>query len=595
MFSRKSATLLVAALTVGALGLAACGSSNSSSGSPSGNTGFNAAITSVVNPSTVSGGTLTLGASGDCDSWDPQRTYYAWCWDMQRLMSRTLMAYNSAPGASGATVVPDLATAAGTPNAAFTQWSYTMKSGIKFSDGTPVTTADVKYGIERLFATDVINGGPFSYFQCLLSTCSADGTAAYPGPYKDKSTTGLASIQTPTPTTITFTLNKPFTDFNDLMAFPAAAPVEQAKDTGANYQLKPLATGPFMISAYSPGKSVTFVRNPNWDQSTDSVRKPLVNQVQLTIFSDPDAEDARLLAGGIDLEADGGVQQAAQAKIMVANSTYKANADNPTTGFTRYLVVFQTVAPLQNKDCRLAIYYAINKTTLQLARGGSVTGGDIANTMLPPSFPGHDPNYNPYPDGSSNTGDLAMAKTELQKCGMPNGFAINMGYVNQGKGTKVFAATQAALARVGITVTGIASDQANYYTSFIGSPANVVKQKIGLAIAGWGPDYTSVSSYGFFNSISNSTAILPEGNTNYPSLKDPMVDQLLAKSISVNDNSQVQATSEALDKQIMSDAVYLPFVFDKTLYYRNPALSNIYLQAGLGMYYDYVQLGTGGK
>ena len=84
------------------------------------------------------------------------------------------------------------------------------------------------------------------------------------------------------------------------------------------------------------------------EQSTDSIRKPLVDKVDLTIYPDnPDAADQHLKAGDTDLEADGGVQATLQAQIA-ADPKLKANADNPATGFTRYLVVFQTVAPLTN-------------------------------------------------------------------------------------------------------------------------------------------------------------------------------------------------------------------------------------------------------
>ena len=116
-----------------------------------------------MNPSTKTGGTLNLLTASDCDSWDPQRTYYGWCWNMQRLFTRSLIGYQVLNGTKF-TLAPDLATNMGTHNANFTQWTYTLKPGIKWSNGTPVTPMDIKYGVERLFATDVINGGPSSYF-----------------------------------------------------------------------------------------------------------------------------------------------------------------------------------------------------------------------------------------------------------------------------------------------------------------------------------------------------------------------------------------------------------------------------------------------
>ena len=125
--------------------------------------GYNAAANNVVNPSTKTGGTLNLLAGSDCDSWDPANTYYGWCWNMQRLFTRTLVGYTGVNGTQ-VKLVPDLATALGEHNADFTQWTYTLKSGLKSRTARPITPTDIKYGIERHFATDVINGGPSSYF-----------------------------------------------------------------------------------------------------------------------------------------------------------------------------------------------------------------------------------------------------------------------------------------------------------------------------------------------------------------------------------------------------------------------------------------------
>jgi len=113
-----------------ALLVAGCGSSSSGGKNPnagpkpkSADNVFNAGTSGIRNVSTTKGGTLNFIADGDCDYWDPARTYYGFCWDMQRLFSRGLMGYAAAPGDAGLNVVPDLATAAGdSPNGK--DWTY---------------------------------------------------------------------------------------------------------------------------------------------------------------------------------------------------------------------------------------------------------------------------------------------------------------------------------------------------------------------------------------------------------------------------------------------------------------------------------------
>ncbi|MGZ6339618.1 MAG: ABC transporter substrate-binding protein, partial [Candidatus Limnocylindrales bacterium] len=324
-----------------ALALAACGGSSGGT-SPSGSGGvpssFNAATTSIVNPSDKTGGTLKLGAESDCDSWDPARAYYAWCLsDMQRIYTRTLMAYQRAPGTAGTKTVPDMATAPGEASDSNKTWTYHLQSGLKYEDGTPIKTADIKYAIERLYATDVINGGPTFYYLCLLDTCDASGAAAYKGPYADKTgqpqVNGAPSIDTPDDTTITFHLAQSSADFDYLMTLGPSSPIPQAKDTGAKYTEHPVSSGPYKFGTYVVGKSLTFVKNPQWSQATDKIRQPKVDQIQLSVITDPDAADKALQSGQIDLEPDGGVQASFQSQIN-GDPNLKKYADDPVTGFT---------------------------------------------------------------------------------------------------------------------------------------------------------------------------------------------------------------------------------------------------------------------
>ena len=271
----KRQTLALAGVAVvGALALAGCTSNSSSSGGGTTSTvttGFNAAVDKVINPSTKTGGTLKLLATSDCDSWDPARTYYGWCLNMQRVFSRTLVNYSKVNGTKF-TLAPDMATDLGTHNADYTEFTYTLKSGLKYSDGTAITAQDVKYAIERNYATDVITGGPGFYFTAII-----DAPASYKGPYKSGDLPNSAiDVEG---NKITFHLKKAFADFNYLLALPTSAPVPKAKDTGANYTKAPASSGPFQVSSYTPTKSITFTRNKYWKQSTDTIRKPLASEI----------------------------------------------------------------------------------------------------------------------------------------------------------------------------------------------------------------------------------------------------------------------------------------------------------------------------
>jgi peptide/nickel transport system substrate-binding protein len=165
-----------------------------------------------------------------------------------------------------------------------------------------------------------------------------------------------------------------------------------------------------------------------------------------------------------------------------------------------------------------------------------------------------------------------------------------MAYVNKGKGIKVFEATQQALGRVGINVKSTPiGDNATYYSTYIGSPSNIAQKKLGIMQAAWGADFPS--GYGFWNSIVSGKAILPSGNTNYTSLNDPVINGLLDQALTAK-VADLPGIYKQVDAQVMKDEVYLPYLSDKTLYYHTPRLTNLYLQAGAGYFYDYVNVGV---
>ena len=157
-------------------------------------------------------------------------------WNLARFYTMPLMTYKSCPGQCGLQVVPDLATGPGVVSNNGKTWTYHIQPDVKFEDGTTVTSADVKYAVERTFDRAVFPLGP-SYYPLLL----APQKPAYPGPYKDRSKNlmGLKAVQTPNATTIVFHLAKPFADFNYVVAIPESAPVPPDKDTGAQLPAAP--------------------------------------------------------------------------------------------------------------------------------------------------------------------------------------------------------------------------------------------------------------------------------------------------------------------------------------------------------------------
>jgi peptide/nickel transport system substrate-binding protein len=572
---------------VAALGIAACSSSSSSSSggsSPAGTTAvYNAGTTQVVNPSTTKGGTLTFDDSSTPDSFDPGNTYYAWVLNFDRLDSMPMFTYKSCPGTCGLQLVPDFATDMGTTSDHGLTWTFHLQSDVKFENGTVATSQDVKYAIERTYDRSVMANGP-TYYQVLL------GDPSYPGPYKDraKNIMGLTSVDTPNATTIVFHLVSPFPDLPYVLAFPNSAPVPPSADTGSNYQLHPLSTGPYKFQSYALNKQLIMVPNPEWNPATDPNAKQLASKIVVNLNVNQQDIDNRLMAGDIDVDAAGtGVAPAAQARIL-SSPTLKANADNPFTGFAFFTYLDTKVAPLNNLHCREAIEFAVNKQTTDDAYGGPVAGGAIASTLMPPNIIGYQ-KFDLYNAVTQPTGDVSAAKQQLALCGQPNGFSTSLAYrADRTKETAAATAIQAALALVGIKLTLKGFPSGSYYTDFAGAPAYMSSHKIAMAMGGWGADWPN--GFGFLDELSNGNSIAPTGNTNISSLSDPVVNSDFAKSSTLTGAARTAIWS-TIDKQIMGDAAIVPLIYAKALLYRPPALTNVYWQAYYGMF-NYAVLGV---
>ncbi|MGW8768852.1 ABC transporter substrate-binding protein [Streptomyces sp. NPDC055815] len=576
---RIAAGALLAAATM--VVTTACGGGSGDGGGKAGAPGFNAGVNKVANASNKKGGELKFIGSQEADSWDPQRGYYGFVWDFQRYYTRQLVSFKSEPGAASTELVPDLATDSGKVSADGLTYTFTLKDGVKWEDGKPITSKDIKYGIERIWAQDVISGGPVYLKQVL------DPKEEYKGPYKDTTTDklGLKAIETPDDKTIIFKLPVANGDFLQMLAMPAASPVRQDKDTKAKYGLNVFSSGPYKWQSYTPNKSMKLVRNENWDAKTDTLRKALPDTISVTFTTNADDMDNRLVEGEYDLDINAtGVGAAARAKVL---QQHKDNVDNPQTGFIRYAVFPQTV--IDNIECRKAIIYAADSKSLQTARGGPQAGGDIASNMLPPAIKGADPKADPY-GKLAGAPDLAKAKEALKKCGKPNGFKTTIAVRNNKKIEIATAESlQQSLKAVGIDAQIDQFDGAQT-SGIIGSPKVVKEKGYGIIIMGWGADFPT--GQGFLQPLVDGRFILQSGNNNFSELNDPAINGLFDQALKETDPTKAGELYKQINTKVSEAAVYLPFTHEKNIIWRSSRLTNVYTADAYNGRYDYASLGV---
>ncbi|MEW1647009.1 ABC transporter substrate-binding protein [Streptomyces sp. NPDC091219] len=493
------------------------------------------------------GGTLTVLNAQPQEDFDPARLYTSGGGNVPSLVFRTLTTRNRENGAAGAKVVPDLATDTGRPNKDATEWTYTLKKGLKYEDGTAITSADIKYGIERSFAAELSGGAP--YLRDWLV-----GAADYQGPYKDKK--GLSAIETPDSRTIVFHLNKPEGEFPYLATQTQFTPVPKAKDTGTKYEQHPISSGPYkVVSNQNDGETIVLERNTYWSTATDAERKAYPDKINVRSGLDSSVINQRLSASqGADAAAvttDTNLGPAELAKVT-GDKTLAARVGTGHFGYTNYIAFNPKVAPFDNPKVRQAISYAIDRSSVVNAAGGSSLA-EAATTFLPnqKSF-GYDP-YDLFPAGAS--GNAAKAKELLKEAGYPKGVTVTLTHSNDKDfetSPEIATAIQDALKKAGITVK-LQGLESNDYKDKIRN----VKTEPGFFLAHWGADWPSGGP--FLAPIFDGRQIVKDGaNFNTGLLNDKSVNDEIDSINKLTNLDEAAKRWGALDKKIGEQALTVP-------------------------------------
>ncbi|WP_022884576.1 ABC transporter substrate-binding protein [Glaciibacter superstes] len=520
----------------------------------------------------VKGGTLHVLQNADFSHLDPTMGFDGGVNNMYRLIYRTLTTQSTGEGAEGTEMVPDLATDLGTPNADATEWTFTLKDDIFFEDGSPITSADVKFGVERAFDPALAIGSP--YARILLA-----GADDYQGPYISGD---MPAIQTPDDKTIVFSLSKPFADFasavgqNVFVPFPADGDV-----TATSVDQQPIASGPYRVESYQRGSELVLVRNEHWDPKTDEVRKAYPDSFVWTFGLDSSTVDERMIAGqGDDKDAIAGSVQAASIP-RIQTDEIKERTISGIQGCTTYLGLNTTKEVMSDPLVRQAISYAVDKVSVQSGTGGTLLA-DVANTMLPPTVAGQT-EFNLY-QSDDDKGDPEKAKSLLTEAGYPDGIEFTMDIRNQPKMQAQAEAVQQSLAKAGITVNFNLIDTSTYY-EVIGTTT----QQNDAAITGWCPDWATGAT--FLPPLFEGSQIYEKGNSNIAQLNDPGVNSRITEINAMTDVDEANKAWGALDEQILELAPAVPLLFEKTVMVVGSNIAGAYSHAGFSGGIDYVSVG----
>ncbi len=559
---------------IAAVSLAACGGSSSSSTASSGKL--------------VYGGTLHIVASAGPDHIDTVPAYYTADYQLERMYTRQLLQYPTVPATSvssagwttDTTPTADIATLVpSTSNGGITNggktYTFHIKPGVDW-DSTPVrqVTADDFIREFKAFCNPVSPVGNPVYYEStiagLTSYCNAE-TAYFASKSHPPTAANIASFQNsnnisglsaPNSSTLQINLSAPASDFLYMMAMPftSARPVEYDSYVPNSLQLdqNTLSDGPYEISSYVAGKSITFVRNPAWKSSTDPIRHAYVDKIVLTAgVTSAQTQLSDMMAGNEDITNDTPLNPASLPGLETSgNPNFKIWPWSSTQPY----IVFNLRSPdtggaMGKLLVRQAVEYGLDKTAVQKAYGGPAVG-PIINTVIPPGNVGYQ-NYNLYPDNNGQ-GNTAMCKTDLTKAGYPNGLSLIYTYQNDSTNTRAFEAIQASLAGCGITLTGKPEPGSSFFVDLGNSPVNNKPNQWDMGQPAWIPDWFGNNGRTLIQALFAPRCTV--NTNNYGCYDNPTVNTLITQAEGASSLSAAATYWHQADVAIMQDAAIVPIL-----------------------------------
>jgi peptide/nickel transport system substrate-binding protein len=458
------------------------------------------------------GGTLTVLSSGHrVETLDPSEVVFTDGVAIESgLLVRSLTQYVYDPRTKQMVLAPDLATDLGRHNRDYTVWRFTLRRGVRFENGTPVTPEDVEFGIERSFDRASFPSGPEYSNLYFLHGESYRGPYRSPGPYPGVSISGR---------TLTLRMARPFPDLPYWASWPAMSPIPPGPTSSpATYKHHPLATGPYKIASYTPGRTLVLVRNAQWNPDTDPGRHQYVSRFVFNFAADSKAVTRLMLS-------DRREARTTLSYDRVSFSDYRRFVSDAPDRLVQGTepctwMWFPDNRKIVDVDVRRALGYAYPYRAALRAQGFGATGA-FTTRVMSSDVPGQVA-YNPLPGHPAGATQPAKARRILRREGQL-GFPIRFPYAADDS-------TSTAVTRVVVRAlndAGFRPEPVRRTSATIGPFELDPNANINVRLGGWCSDWPSGQTWipeVFGTPVGTPSRFIPLQHGNLEYFSAPAVD-----------------------------------------------------------------------
>jgi peptide/nickel transport system substrate-binding protein len=512
----------------------------------------------------VKRGTLRVFDAYDVEALDPGIAYNATDFALLRGLVRELYSFDSRrEGEAALQPVPDLADGPYQLSDDGRTYTFKLRRGVRYDLPVrrEVEAEDFVYAVERQLDPRYPSPNPYARL-----IHGVDDFAAG----KAKHIAGLRAVDR---YTLRITLDQPANDFPSILTLPFFSPVPKDHAAkyrpGLDYAQHLIASGPYRLKQFTPGRLIELVRNERWDPHTDPLRAAWVDRITVSIGRTEAGIQQAIEGGEADLNLDAASPPVADLQRLSDDPKLARQLAVETTGCVHYLSLQMDAGPTRKLAVRQAVNYAIDRRAVVLAIGGAYAG-EPASTILSPTLAGYSA-FDLYPSQDA-AGDPDKAKQLLARAGYPGGVKLTYAGQSTERWKDLYEALRTSLARAGIGLEPTFYKGPEVYKKSLRIAAKREEHQLGAAR--WCPDVPGNGSRSFIGVLLDGRYLTPTTSNNFGHYNNPKVNAMIDQAYATPDDRARTALWGHIDRTLMADAAWAPLVYDREAFFWSSRVRN---------------------
>jgi peptide/nickel transport system substrate-binding protein len=516
---RRALVLLLAALSMSVI--AACGGDDDNDSGSSGGGGGGEA---------KQGGSITIAQTSQPDYLDPALSYTVNGWEPMWLVYTPPITYKRAEGTDGTELIPGVAEKLPEVSGDGTTVTFTMRKGLKFSDGTPLKASDFEHTIKRVLN---LESGATGFFLII------EGAQEYVD--AGKADGDISGIETNDETgKVTIKLTGPDGTILNVLAMNFAGVVPGDTPFENLSADPPPGIGPYTLTKSVPNRE--FVMERNKDFNIPGIPKGNIDTITTKIVKSAERQTQDVISGELDYMQDPPPADLLPQVKAEYSDRYK---DQPSVN-TYYFFMNTTVPPFDKTEVRQAVNYGVDSRALSRLFGGRLEPGC---NFLPPGLPGHT-EIDPCPYGDPDEpGDLEKARELITQAGV-EGESVDVYTNNDENRPEIGQYLTDMLNKIGLKAELKVIDAGVYFQT-VGND----KTKAAIGATNWFQDFPHPANFLF---LIDGDTNQPTNNQNFGRVDDPKLNKLIDEVEAAPADGATEQASEA-DKYAVDQAYVAPY------------------------------------